>query len=275
MSICKPQVKPLLKQVFACCIGLFFTAKANGQILNIDRENGQDSILKKVNGSFTFGFSSDKQRKSIVDISNTSELDIYLKKNRVFIFLSQTELTLNGKSILENNGFFQVRVRDNDTRKFYPDAFTQVQWNGVQGMERRALVGCNLRMRWMENKTSDLYTSAGIFYESEMWNPFLAAFSFSNQALTKVNRNLFRLNLAAKFALKLTDHIDFSGSTFIQPPLNQYFSSPRWFFDSNFNFEVNKHLNVVLHYDHNFDTYRPLPIDNYYYTVTTGMLIKL
>jgi len=245
------------------------------QILNIDRENGQDSVFKKVKGSFNVGFTSDKQRKSIIDVSNTSELDVFLKKNHVLIFLSQTELTLNGKSILENNGFFQLRLRDNDTRKIYPDAFTQVQWNGVQGMQRRALLGCNLRMRWMEKKTSDLYTSIGVFYESEKWNPFLAAFSFSNQPLNQVNRNLIRLNLAAKFALKLSDHIDYSGSSFLQPPLNQYFSSPRWFFDSNLNFEVSKHLNFVLHYDHNFDTYRPLPIDNYYYNVSMGLLVKV
>ena len=56
--------------------------------------------------------------------------------------------------------------------------------------------------------------------------------------------------------------------------LNNYFTSPRWFFDSNLFFTVNKHLEFTIHYDHNLDTYRPLPIDYYYYSISTGINIK-
>jgi hypothetical protein len=167
-----------------------------------------------------------------------------------------------------------LRFRDNDTRKIYPDLFAQYQWNGVQGMEHRALGGMNARIRWMEKKKSDLYTSIGVFYESERWNPFLSAYSFSQDSLNIVNRNLFRLNLAAKFALKIAKGVDFSGSSFVQFPLNSYYLEPRWFFDSNLNFEVNKNLNFIVHYDHNLDHYRPLPIDAYYYNVSVGIQLK-
>jgi hypothetical protein len=246
----------------------------NAQVLNIDREIETDSSFRRVRGAFNFNFSNDKQKRNLIDFSNSSEIDLYLKNKYMFVFLSHTELTFNGLQVLENNGFFQLRFRDNDSRKIAPDLFTQYQWNGVQGMEHRALVGANARFRWLEKRNSDLYTSIGVFYEYEKWNPFLGSYAFDNTNVNIVNRNLARLNASAKFALKLAKNIDFAGITFIQFPLNSYFLTPRWFFDANLNFVVNKHIGFIIHYDHNLDKYRPLPIDAYYYTVSLGINLK-
>lgn len=245
------------------------------QVLNIDREIETDTTFHRVRANFNFTFSNDKQKKNLVDFTNVSEVDYFLKNNYLFVFLSKTELAFNGLTALENNGFFQLRFRDNDLRKIAPDAFVQYQWNGVQGMERRALLGVNARMRWLEKRKSDLYTGVGVFYESEKWNPFLGSYAFNSSGLSIVNRNLFRLNLAAKFAFKIAKNIDFAGATFVQFPINTHFTTPRWFFDSNLFFTVNKHLEFTIHYDHNLDTYRPLPIDTYYYSISTGINIKL
>lgn len=252
---------------------LFFFAKS--QVLNVDREIEIDTTFRAVRATFNFNFSNDKQKGNLIDFSNVSEIDFFLKNKYMFIFLSNTEITFNGLQALENNGFFQLRFRDNDSRKVAPDIFTQYQWNGIQGMESRALIGANARFRWLEEKESDLYTSIGVFYEYERWNPFLSSYAFQSDSLVIVNRSLARLNTAVKFAFKITKNIDFAGITFVQFPLNQYFLSPRWFFDSNLNFTVNKHLGFIIHYDHNLDAYRPLPIDSYYYTISIGISIKI
>ncbi|MEY4603762.1 MAG: hypothetical protein RIT43_1054 [Bacteroidota bacterium] len=253
---------------------LMLFGEGYAQILNIDRENGQDSVPKKVSAAFSFSFIGDKQRRNVIEITNTSELDIHVKKDRIIIFNGLTDLIFNGGTILENNGFFQLRFRDNDKRKFYPDFFTQYQWNGIQGMEYRALAGVNGRFRFLEKRRSDLYVSIGTFYEAEKWNPFLKSYSFSKDFEDVVYRNLFRLNLTTKFAFKIGKHIDFSGISYVQFPINEFFDSPRWFFDSNLNYEVNKHLSMVVHYDHNLDNYRPLPIENYYYNLSLGFQIR-
>ncbi len=246
----------------------------HAQVLNIDREIENDSTFKRIRASFQFNFSNDKQRRNLLDFSNTSEINYFLKNNYLFVFLSHTETAFNGLQVLENNGFFQLRYRDNDSRHVAPDFFTQYQWNGVQGMEHRALVGTNARFRWLEKKKSDLYTSIGVFYEYERWNPFLNSYAFAIDSIGIINRNIFRLNTSVKFALKLGKNIDFVGITYAQFPLNQFFLKPRWFLDSNLNFTVNKHLGFVIHYDHTLDTYRPLPIDDYYYSVSIGINLK-
>lgn len=262
-------MKNSLFLVFFILNGTAFT-----QVLNIDREIETDTTFRRVRASFNFTFSNDKQKKNLVDFANISEIDYFFKKKYLFVFLTKTELSFNGLTALENNGFFQLRFRDNDSRKIAPDIFAQYQWNGVQGMESRSLIGINARMRWLEKRKSDLYTGLGVFYEAEKWNPFLTAYAFSTGSQGIINRNLFRLNLTAKFAFKIAKNIDFAGATFVQFPLNNHFSKPRWFFDSNLFFTVNKHLEFTIRYDHNFDTYRPLPIDNYYYSISTGINIK-
>lgn len=262
-----------MKLLFLIASCLFFVS-SKAQVLNIDREIENDTTFRRIRASFNFTFSNDKQKRNLLDFANASEVDYFLKNKYLFIFLAQTELSLNGIQALENNGFFQLRFRDNDSRKVAPDIFTQYQWNGVQGMQHRSLLGTNLRFRWLEKRQSDLYTAIGVFYESEKWNPFLSSFAFQADSLNIVNRNLFRLNTSAKFALKISKNIDFAGTTFVQFPINKFFTSPRWFFDSNLFFTVNKHLGFTIHYDHNFDTYRPLPIDEYYYTITTGIQLK-
>ena len=50
------------------------------QLVNVDRENDQDSSEKKIAFSYNVSFASDKQRLNMLDLSNQIELDLFLKK---------------------------------------------------------------------------------------------------------------------------------------------------------------------------------------------------
>ncbi len=261
--------KTLLTALFL--LGYF----CNAQILNIDREDGNDTLFKKFKASIFASFASDKQRKNFLEFSNTTELDYFFKNNYFFVLLNHTDLAYIGTKAIENNGFIQIRFRDKDTRIVALDAFTQFQWNGILGMENRSLLGVNCRINCLEKKKSDLYVSIGAFYELENWNTNLSAYAYSSDLNAKVKRELIRLNTVAKFAFKLGKKIDFAGINYIQFPINNNFMKPRWAFDCNLYFEVSKKINFILHYDHNYDDYRVLPIDNYYYNITLGVQLKL
>lgn len=84
--------------------------------------------------------------------------------------------------------------------------------------------------------------------------------------MSKIIRNLF--------AIKLGKSIDFYGSTFVQFRLNAHFRSPHCFFDPNLNLNISKYWSFILHYEHNFDDFRTLPIDQYYYAMTLGIQLK-
>ena len=248
------------------------------QVVNIDRENGQDTIQRKIAANFSLNFSSDKQQEKLLELSSTSELDLFLKRDLLFIFFSQNDLVFNGNSAIENNGYFQFRFRDHDKRKIFPDAFCQYQWNGVLGLEARALGGVNARVRWLDKNKADLYTSVGAFYEYEIWNPGLEAYGFYKDSTSKViNREIIRLNTNVKFAFKIGEKLDFVMTNYVQFPTNEkftHFKNPRWFLDCNLYFRVSKFWSFLIHYDHNFDTYRPLPIDSYYYNLNLGVQLS-
>ena len=238
------------------------------QVLSVDRENGQDSIQKKVAFTWTSGVALDKQKDNILEIESAEELDVFLKNNQVLILLGNTALQTNGASILENNGYLVLRLRDNDKKRVSPDYYAQMQWNSILGMRNRSLVGANARFKFWEKKKSDLYISTGAFYEHELWNPRLSSLDFDSSVL-EVTRDLIRLNNAVKMALKITDNIDFVTSNFIQFPLNDKFShflDPRWAMNTSIFFKINKHLSINCNYEHSLDFYRALPIDTYYYS---------
>ena len=133
---------------------LLLCNSVQAQILNVDRENGTDTIPKKFKASVIASFASDKQKSNFLEFSNTTELDYFLKNNYFFILLNQTDLAFNGNKSIENNGFIQIRFRDKDTRVVALDAFTQFQWNGILGMENRSLLGANCRINCLEKKKS-------------------------------------------------------------------------------------------------------------------------
>lgn len=246
----------------------------HGQVLNIDRENGEDTLNKKFHAAFDFNFSLDKQKGDFIDLNNKSELDLSIKKNMILIFLTSTELSLSGKDQIENNGYFQLRFRDNDKRKCFPDTYVQYQWNGILGMKQRYLIGSNLRVNWMEGKETDLYTGIGVFYEDEIWDPTFSTLDFSD-TLTTIHRKLIRLNTSVKYALKIGERADLALVNYVQFPVNNFFGKPRWFFDSNLNLAITKKWSTVLHYEHNYDLYRPLPIETYYYALTIGFRLQV
>lgn len=256
---------------------LVTASRLSAQILNVDRENGQDSIARKQLFSWHVSFSSDKQKKNLLELTNIAEYDRFLQKDRLLITLLNTDASFNGKTILENNGYFQMRLRNNDKKRVAPDYFIQYQWNGIWGLQNRALTGCNARFKFWDDKTDDLFMSVGLFYEYEKWNPNLSSYAFGGNSTSIINRQITRLNFSAKTALQLKKGIDLSAITFVQFPMNDafaHFLHPRWFLDMNLNFEVNKHLSMVLHYDQNLDYYRPLPIDLYFYNLNLGFQLK-
>jgi hypothetical protein len=245
------------------------TFNLNSQVLSVDRENGQDSVPRKYIFTWTCGLSMDKQKRNLIEIQSTEELDIFLKKNRLLILLGNTEIQTNGTTILENNGHFMFRLRDNDTKRVAPDFYAQYQWNGVLGMQNRSLAGINARFKFWEKKQSDLYISSGAFFEYEIWSPSLSSFNFDS-TVVNVNRKIIRWNNAVKMALKISDNIDFATNNFVQFPMNdnfKHFLKPRWAMNTSIFFKINKHINFCCNYEHNMDFYRALPIDNYYYSL--------
>jgi hypothetical protein len=251
-----------------------FPAVLYSQVLNIDREGVENEQKKKWVFFTDLSFSSDKNKDNLLDVSSKIEIANFLKNNYVFVGVLNYDMTMNGTQMLQNEGYMQVKFRDNDKQKISNESYIQYQWNGALGMEYRKLLGSNIRIKILEKTDFDLYTGTGIFYELEQWNfggvKDIDISLFPNS----INRNLFRLNHYWKGAYKINENIDISGVSYFQLPINSDATNLRWFIDLNTNIKMTKNSSFVIHYDHTYDNYRVVPISKYYYSLNLGIQLK-
>lgn len=245
-----------------------------GQVLNLDRIISRDSLQSKWLGFTTVNFSSDKIRKNFLDGSINAELSRFFKNDYFLVGVLTYDFSVNGSTILQNDGFAQLRYRDNDKHEWSNESYLQYQWNGPLGMEFRQVLGSNLRKRFFEKKRIDLYSGLGVFIEKERWNWNGVINSSDLEAKPTRNRTLFRLNHYWKMAYKLNDQLDLSAISYVQFPMNANFQNARWFMDINLFLKMSKTLNFVIHWDHTYDGFRLVPIDYFFYSLNFGIQLK-
>ncbi len=261
--------------VFVCVILQLHTVKA--QILNIDSEL-KDSMDKKRYLLISGTFSHDKQKRSINDLTSGIEFVQKLKNRYVLVLVGQTNVVLSGKEIIQNEGYFQWRYRDPDIRKTSMEGYVQFQWNGLWGMEQRALAGANIRQRILDKKSGDFYVGVGGFYETETWN-YKGVEDASKIPLNPeaVTFNRFRINTYFKTAKKLFKNCDIVAESFIQANATSIINNPsiRWFMLGKINYQLSEKFLLTLNYDHIYNQSPPVPIKRMYSGYSLEMNIKL
>lgn len=265
------------KYAFISLLSLFLLNTAKAQILNIDSEL-KDSMDKKRYLLISGTFSHDKQKRSINDLTSGIEFVQKLKNRYALVLVGQTNVVLSGKEIIQNEGYFQWRYRDPDLRKTSMEGYVQFQWNGLWGMEKRALAGANIRQRILDKKSGDFYVGMGGFYETETWN-YKGVEDASKIPLNPeaVTFNRFRINTYFKTAKKLFKNCDVVAESFIQANATSIINNPsiRWFMLGKINYQLSEKFLLTLNYDHIYNQSPPVPIKRMYSGYSLEMNIKL
>lgn len=257
--------------------GLFLTGtgKLSAQILNIDREDGRDTLNRRWMVHANLDLSTDKQKYRLINLDLKTEIDRLLCNDYVFIFQAGNDLVFNGRESIQNEGMLHLRFRDNDTRTLSPEEFIQYQWNGALGMEYRFLTGANARFRWFDREKKDLYTGLGLFRESEKWNWSAVEKGPIPPDSAAITRTIWRLNHYWKYATRLNPQLDISTASFLQFPLNNHFWNPRWYWECNLYVNAGTHFSFLIHWDQILDHYRVVPVASFYYGFATGLQYHL
>jgi hypothetical protein len=244
---------------------------ASAQILNVDRELTEDSSRNKfdlVGGLFV---SSDKQKRNVIDLSSRIEGDLFFKNKYMLLGLFQNDAVFSGRQTIQNEGMVHVRYRDMDTRKISPEYFIQYQWNGAWGMEYRNIAGVNMRLKLFDISGLDLYTGHGLFGEQERWNWKGVKPENLPANQSKQTRSMFRFNNYIKLSARISENADLSTISYWQFPMEGRFFQPRWFLESNLTIKAGEHFSFLIHWDHIRDKNRLVPIESFYYSVSTGI----
>jgi len=248
----------------------------HSQILNVDRENGQDSISKRISIAANVGLSVDRQQVYLTQ--GTSGFELAIRSNRKHLLLLKTEISalFANQDPLEENGFATIRFRDQDSRTIYPDLYLQYQWNTVLGLKHRWVAGGNCRLKFVDNERFDLFGSIGVFYENEVWDPAISQFTFSDSTilLGQQARILARLNTYLKTGVNISKTSDIVIINYVQFPLSNAFFKPRWHLQASLITAISKRIELYLRYSHVFDVFRVLPINSFFFVTDVGIQIN-
>ena len=251
-------------------IFIFFSINLLSQVIDADRTVGKDSTnSRRYNWLIVLNGSSDQQKKNLVDVGAKSDFTLFLPKDYLVVFALKADLVTNGKEIIQNAGFFHLRLRDHDTRIISLETYTQYQWNGAIGMVSRYLSGANVRWRIFQDENNDIFTGFGIMLEREKWD-FTAVepeFVSSNNQAIEITRP--RLNHYLKLSYKISKNADMVLANFTQATPDDLLN-PRISSNLQFNFKISSWFGFSLNYDSLYDFKPVVPIRNYYYSLTTG-----
>lgn len=243
------------------------------QILNVDREKGQDSISRRLSIAANVGFSAERQQVFLTQ--GTAGLEFALRSNRKHLLLLKAEASalFANQDALEQNGFATIRFRDQDSRTVYPDFYVQYQWNTVLGLRHRWVAGGNGRLKLIDNERFDLFGSVGVFFENEVWDPTISQFTFSDSTtlLGQQRRILARLNSYIKTGFKVTKTTDVVIINYVQFPLSSAFLQPRWHLQTSLITTISKRLELFIRYSHTYDVFRVLPINSFFFVNDLGV----
>jgi len=241
------------------------------QVLNIDREKREDSLLKTWDIAVGLSLSSDKQKRNLLE-SNTSLEFVRNLPSRYFVAgILRNDLEYNGPTQIQNEGLVHFRFRDRDTRKYSPELFIQSIWNGQWGLEYRHYVGASIRARLLEKKGLDLYTGLGLLQEWERWNWSGVRPELQPSVQSKIFINRWRVNQYFKLSARAGEWVDFSAISYFQPGISSGNILPRWYVDANVYFKAGEKFSLVLHWDHILDSHLAVPIDQFFYGFSFGV----
>lgn len=249
----------------------------HAQILSFDVEAiTADSTRKdgETKGMVALHYDIRQQVQQFSTFSLKTALSRKSGKNLTTVSL-ENRITSNGGDGIQNNGFAIIRYMYEYEKTFYPEVFSQYQYDRQRGMVSRILFGANIRSTVVRKEKLKLFVALGFMNENETWD-FSGVPSERVPALhpEHISTEYFKTNLYVKFFRQLGEKSSFLTSFYVQFRPDVGLSTTR--------FSPQVTLNVHLVNEFYFTTtfagiydYAPIvPIDNFYYALNNSLVFR-
>lgn len=228
----------------------------NTQIINAEakRLNGSEEGWA---GSVDFYFNYTQNTKRLLNFGNRFHVG-NLKGKRRLLFLSDLSVSRSNKDNLINRGFLHARYNYEWNKFLTPEVFAQTQYNSVQRIGLRALVGAGPRFRLYDNDTLEIYMGSLYMYEYENISDS-AAYLTAHRNSTYLNVSYF-----------VNDLFSVSNITYYQPNL-ALFADYRISSESSLNVYITKHFTLRIIYSFLRDTRQVEGLPTTYHTLKNSL----
>lgn len=227
------------------------------QIINIEKSR-QDQKEGWV-GNIDFSLNFTKNTRQIWQLSNRTGLQ-YSKNKHVVLFLTDIGMIQSDDEQLVSRGFEHIRYNYliGEKQKFALEAFEQVQYNKIQQIKLRALMGGGGRYSFIKSDTANLFIGSTPMYEYEELTDNIT-----------IDRAV-RLSNYFAFDFRLWQKVTISSITYYQPDVMN-FDDYRLSNETSLSIGVTNRLTFKVLYNLLYDSQPPVDVPNTVYSISNGL----
>lgn len=223
-----------------------------GQILNVEKRRGE--VEKNGwQGNLDFSAKYTENTQSILELYNKSTVN-YKKDSVTYLILTDLKLIKRNTDNLINNGVIHLRRTEeiNNNESINSEFFTQLQFNGVQKIKQRFLLGTAARLKLVGNDTVNFNFSVGGMYEYE-------------ETTIETFHHALRMTSYVSFNWNIKDKWSFQLINYYQPKINRV-RDFRLSNESSLSYQLSKEFSIVAIYNLLYDTTPVIEVPNTIYS---------
>ena len=251
------------KNLLLCLVTVFlflFQQSMYGQIVNIERKRISADSTGFL-GEGYLNFSGAKTTKEILSLGTGILLEYKSKStNDLWLFISDLNLVNGEKQKFTNNGFGHLRYNRKIGKAIRWELFTQIQYNSLTKIDKRALAGTGLRFKMTQYEKARFYLGIAVMYEyEELLEPRII---YHDQ----------RISNYLSFTLLPEEAVSFASTTYVQPLIKD-FNDYRIHTENTLDLDITKKLSFIATVKYSYDTRPPEGVPLSTYSFANGLKI--
>ncbi len=238
---------------------LFLFNLINAQVVNVEKRREADST-KNLIGKTELSLDINKSTSTIFTAKNSTQIQYHFLKS-TYIFLADLQMMQIDTIRYLNNGFLHFRYNYDFSNKWLiAEAYTQVQFNRIQKIQRRFLWGAGGRFVLLNKEKYKIYSGIAGMYEFELY-------------IDDTFQDKVRLSNYLSFVLQPIPEITIRNTTYYQPQIN-IFKNYRITNESSIEATIFKNLKYKTQFNYFFDS-KPAPsVQKVFYSLTNGFIYR-
>ncbi len=211
-------------------------------------------------GNAGLAFSANKNTKSLLSFNANGHIQYSQAKDWVLLVTNFEIIDVDG-ALFNRSGFAHLRYNRKLSKKIKLELFNQNQFNSLSKIENRMLNGLGLRFKLSQSESAKFYYGLAYMHEIEK----------IVDVLTRTYDH--RLSSYLSFTLKSKGNFKLTNTSYFQP-LIKNFSDHRLSNETNFEFNISKHLSFITSFNYLFDSKPPTDVVKVVYSIRNGINFK-
>jgi hypothetical protein len=231
------------------------------QIVNIEKKRISDDSTGWF-GTLNMNFSGAKSTKAILALSSGTLLEYKARNNKeLWLLITDLSLISADKEKFSNSGFGHLRYNYKLGKAIRWELFTQIQYNSLTKINKRALLGTGPRFKLTQYENAKFYWGIAYMYEYEEVSD------------TTMLHHDHRLSSYFSFSLSPEETVNLSSTTYVQPLLKDW-TDFRISTETNLSLNISKKLKFNSTFKYAFDSAPPSEVPRNTYSFTNGLELE-